>query len=142
VRQRYGATVLAIFRIDEVIDSDLPEFVLQAGDTLVLHCRWRDIAPIAENNDFAVVTDFPRDDTRPHKLPYATGFFLLALSLILFSDLRLSVALMTGAVGMMRMLGVFLTASVGWMVSVITSSFNGEAAMRATAPPESTPWVM
>ena len=125
LRQRYGATVLAIFRIDEVIDSDLPEFVLQAGDTLVLHCRWRDIAPIAENNDFAVVTDFPRDDTRPHKLPYAAGFFLLALSLILFSDLRLSVALMTGAVGMI-ISGVIRIdeayQSIGWQSVFLLAS--------------------
>ena len=34
------------------------------------------------------------------------------------------------------------TASVGWIVSVITSSLSLEAAMRATAPPESTPWVI
>jgi|TARA_Y100000294_G_scaffold23585_2_gene20103 di/tricarboxylate transporter len=100
LRQRYGATVLAIFRIDQVIDSELADCTLQAGDTLVLHTRWRDITRIAESSDFAVVTDVPRDDTRPHKLVYAAVFFLIALALILFTDLRLSVALMTGAVGM------------------------------------------
>ena len=40
------------------------------------------------------------------------------------------------------MFGASRTASVGWIESVITSSFSCEAAMRATAPPDSTPWVM
>src|SRR5882757_9002138 len=41
-----------------------------------------------------------------------------------------------------RMLGAFFTASVGWIESVMTSSFNFEEAMRVVAPPDSTPWVM
>ena len=125
VRQRYGATVLAIFRIDQVIDRDLPEFVLQAGDTLVLHARWQDVAPIARNKDFAVVTDFPREDTRPEKLPYALVFFLIALGLILFTDLRLSVALMTGALGMI-LSGVIRVdeayQSIGWQSVFLLAS--------------------
>ena len=40
------------------------------------------------------------------------------------------------------MLRATFTASVGWIESVMTSSFSFEVAMRATAPPESTPWVM
>ena len=125
VRQHYGATVLAIFRIDQVIDRDLPEFVLQAGDTLVLHARWQDVAPIARNKDFAVVTDFPREDTRPEKLPYALVFFLIALGLILFTDLRLSVALMTGALGMI-LSGVIRVdeayQSIGWQSVFLLAS--------------------
>jgi len=125
LRQRYGATVLAIFRIDEVIDRDIPEFKLQAGDTLVLHARWKNIAPIAKNSDFAVVTDFPRDDTRPHKLPHASIFFAIALGLILFTDLRLSVALMTGAVGMI-VSGVLRVdeayQSIGWQSVFLLAS--------------------
>ena len=125
LRQRYGATVLAIFRIDQVIDRDLPDFVLQAGDTLVLHSRWKNIAPIAETNDFAVVTDFPRDDTRPQKLPYAIAFFLIALGLILFTDLRLSLALMTGAIGMI-ITGVVRVdeayQSIGWQSVFLLAS--------------------
>ena len=125
VRQRYGATVLAIFRIDQVIDRDLPEFVVQAGDTLVLHARWKNIAPIAENNDFAVVTDFPRDDTRPNKLPHAIIFFVITLGLILFSDMLLSAALMIGAIGMI-ISGVLRVdeayQSIGWQSVFLLAS--------------------
>ncbi|MEA3291356.1 MAG: SLC13 family permease, partial [Pseudomonadota bacterium] len=101
LRDRYNATVLSVYRINEVIDSDLPNLRIQAGDTLVVHVRWRDLGRIAgQRHDFALVTDYPRDDTRPEKLKYAMLFFVLTLVLVLFSDLRLSLALMVGAVGM------------------------------------------
>src|SRR5262249_30148903 len=41
-----------------------------------------------------------------------------------------------------RILRATLTAWVGWIESVMTSSLRLEAVMRATAPPESTPWVI
>ncbi len=117
LRRRYGATALAVFRIDQVIDNDLGELYLQAGDTLVLHGQWRDFGPLVQERNLAVVTDLPRDDTRPRKLPFAVLSFLLALSLILFSDVQLSVALMTGAL-LMILSGVLRIdeayKSIGW----------------------------
>lgn len=47
-----------------------------------------------------VTTEFPHEESRPHKVMYAGVFFAIALGLVLFSDLRLSVALLTGAMGM------------------------------------------
>ena len=71
------------------------------------------------------VTDLPRDDTRPHKLPYAISAFLLALILILFTDLRLSVALMSGALlmilsGVLRMDEAY--RSIGWQSVFLLAS--------------------
>lgn len=101
IRKKYGATVLSVFRADDVIDQGLGDLVMQSGDTLVVHIRWGQLIPIADQrHDFAVVTDFPREDSRPEKTKYAAGFFFLALYLVLFTDMRLSIALMTGAAGM------------------------------------------
>ncbi len=101
IRKQYGATVLTVFRADDVIDQDLADLVMQSGDTLVAHIRWDQLIPIAEaRHDFAVVTDFPREDNRPQKLQHAAGCFALTLLLTLFTDLHLSLALMSGAVGM------------------------------------------
>ena len=101
LRKHYDATVLSVFRADDVIDGGIPELVLQSGDTLVLHIKWHDLNAIAEaRNDFVVVTDFPREDERPDKLKFAAVLLALTLFLIIFTDIRLSVALMTGAVGM------------------------------------------
>jgi di/tricarboxylate transporter len=47
-----------------------------------------------------VTTEYPHEELRPHKLGWALLFFAIALALVLFTDIRLSVALMTGAIGM------------------------------------------
>ena len=101
LRKRFGATVLAVFRADDVIDRDIPEITIQSGDTLVIHVMWHDLAMLADNrHDFVVVTDFPREDERPDKIKFAVGFLVMTLAMVLFTDMRLSIALMTGAVGM------------------------------------------
>jgi di/tricarboxylate transporter len=48
-----------------------------------------------------VTTEYPREEQmRPHKILPAAIFFGIALFMVLFTDIRLSVALLTGAVGM------------------------------------------
>ena len=102
LRKRYGVTVLSVYRADQVIDRNMAELMLQSGDTLIIHCGWQELTVLADNrHDFAVITDFPRRDTRPDKLLPALICFIITLGLALFSDLRLSAALMTGAAGML-----------------------------------------
>ncbi len=101
LRKRYGISVLAVHRGDKVLRGDLHDVSLRAGDTLVLHSSWRDLARAAEDKDLVVVTDIPREEQRPNKLWQAVGFFVLAKCLALFTNLDLSVAMMTGAVGML-----------------------------------------
>ncbi len=74
---------------------------LNAGDTLVLHGFWRDLAQAAESRDLVVVTDYPKEEQRPSKIWHALFFFVLAKGLALFTNLDLSVAMMAGAVGML-----------------------------------------
>ncbi len=47
-----------------------------------------------------VTTEYPHEELRPHKVPAALLFFAITLGLVLFTDLRLSVSLLTGALGM------------------------------------------
>jgi len=102
MRKSYGMNILVVYRGNEAIKNELRDLELQAGDTLVQHSTWDDLAAIAKNhNDFVVVTqDYPHEELRPQKVPHATVFFLIALGLILFTDVRLSIALLTGAMGM------------------------------------------
>ena len=117
MRRSYGAHVLAISRREEIIRHDLPDTALEAGDTLVLHSYWEDLHRLSRERMFVVVTDYPYEVTRPHRVYHALGFFLLAIGLTLFTDLRLSLALLTGAVGMI-LSGVITIdeayRSVGW----------------------------
>lgn len=104
MRKTYGLAILALHRGGETIREgdgvrDLP---LQAGDTLVGHIMWDSLARLEKDhkNFVVVTTEYPHEETRPHKLGFALFFFAIALSLVLFSDLRLSISLLVGAMGM------------------------------------------
>lgn len=103
MRKTYGISLLALHRQGETTGEgegvrDMP---LMAGDTLIVHTPWTVLARLESNKDFVVVTtEYPHEDLRPNKVVPALVFFLIALSMVLFTDLRLSVALLTGALGM------------------------------------------
>jgi di/tricarboxylate transporter len=104
MRKTYGIAMVALHRNGETLREgegirDLP---LQAGDTMVVHTSWDALTRLEKDRNFVVVTtEFPHEEElRPHKLGWALLFFVLALSLVLFTDVPLSVALLTGAIGM------------------------------------------
>ena len=101
LRKRFGISVLAVTRGEQVFRDDVRGVTLRAGDTLVLHSNWRDLSLAAEDKDMVVVTDIPKEEQRPGKIWQAVGFFVLAKCLALFTHLDLSVAMMTGAIGML-----------------------------------------
>ncbi|RUL64570.1 SLC13 family permease [Dyella dinghuensis] len=101
LRKRYGISVLAVTRGDQIYRDDLRSVSLRTGDTLVLHSSWRALQEVSEEKDLVVITDIPREEQRPNKVWQAVGFFLLAKCLALFTNLDLSVAMMTGAIGML-----------------------------------------
>jgi len=101
LRKRFGISVLAVTRGEQVFHEDMRAISLRAGDTVVLHSNWRDLTLAAEDKDLVVVTDIPKDVQRPTKIWQAVGFFLMAQGLALFTGLDLSVAMMTGAIAML-----------------------------------------
>ncbi|MDC8011148.1 SLC13 family permease [Tahibacter soli] len=101
MRKSHGISVLAVYRGDQVFREDVRKVSLRAGDTLVMHSAWRDLVHAAEDRDFVVVTDIPKEEARPAKLWHALTFFALAMLLGLFTSMKLSVAMLTGAVGML-----------------------------------------
>lgn len=103
LRKTYGLTLLAIHRQGKAIreDENAVDLPLMGGDTLICHVAWNQLARLEKDPDFVVVTtEYPHEELRPHKVRCALSFFLLALAMILFTDIRLSVALLTGAMGM------------------------------------------
>jgi di/tricarboxylate transporter len=100
LRSRFGISVLAINRRDEIVTELLREQSLEVGDCLVSHSTWRDLANLARDKDFIVATDIPKEEQRPQKVGFALSFFVLSMFLILFTEFQLSIALLTGAVGM------------------------------------------
>ena len=100
LRKRYGISVLAVNRRGNVIIEDVREQVLEAGDCLVSHSTWRDLSELQTERKFIVVTDIPKEEQRPHKVGQALAFFALSIGMIMFTDFRLSIALLAGALGM------------------------------------------
>jgi len=117
LRKRLGISLLAINRDGKIWREDIRHVPIRAGDMLVLHSIWTDLALAAEKRDFVVVTDYPKDEQRPHKLWHAMAMFALALGLALSAELPVPLALMTGAAGML-VLGVInmdeAYAAVNW----------------------------
>ena len=101
MRMTYGLSLLSILRAGEPITTQLQEVPFQAGDTLICHTRWEHLAALEQDRDFVVVTvDYPREPRSAYKVALALAFFAIAIALILFTDVVLPIALMTGAVGM------------------------------------------
>lgn len=110
MRKTYGLGLLAIHRGGETLSLvetadhkavNISSEPLRAGDLLVAFTAWERLARLTKDRDFVVVTsDFPMEEIRPDKVLWALLFFALTVSLILFTDLRLSLALLVGAGGM------------------------------------------
>ena len=103
MRKTYGLALIAMHRNGETFKGGegLLDKPLQTGDTLVTHTTWEAYNHLKGNRDFIqVTTEYPHEETRPNKVCWAGFFFATALGLILFTDTRLSVALLAGAIGM------------------------------------------
>lgn len=101
LRRKYGVNLLAINRDKDVLREDVRSVKLRAGDMLVMHSIWQDLARVSAGRDLVVVTDYPKGEQRPHKFKIAMTIFALTMLLALSSRIPASVALMTGAAGML-----------------------------------------
>jgi di/tricarboxylate transporter len=100
LRTRYGISVLAINRRGEALTENIRDIELETGDCLVSHSTWRDLSAVSKERDFIVATDIPKEEQRPQKVGLALIFFAISMSMIIFTDYRLSVSLLVGAMGM------------------------------------------
>ncbi len=98
LRELYGVTLLAIHRQGEVISDGLRKTELQAGDLLITFSTWQQLDHLAQESDVVVMTDYPAEPPRTDKMWWALGSFALSLGLVIFTDMQLSLALMTGAI--------------------------------------------
>ena len=123
---RRGENTLSHVETEEHHASRIGREPMQAGDTMVVHTTWEALTRVNKDRNFVVVTtDFPQEELRPTKVGWALLFFLIALGLILFSDLRLSLCLLIGAIGMIvtRVLSIDEAyEAVGWNTVFLLAS--------------------
>jgi di/tricarboxylate transporter len=125
LRRRYGISVLAVNRRGKILTEGVRDLQLETGDCLVSHSTWRDLSAVARERDFIVATDIPKEEQRPQKVAHAVFFFALSVGMIIFTDFRLSIALLVGAMGMV-LTGVIAIdeayGSVSWKTVFLLAS--------------------
>ncbi len=117
-RRRYQVNPLAIFRDNEVHLSDISSMRLRHGDAILFQGQWAKFPLIKEKLDLVFTESIQENRSRPEKAWPALVCLALALFLALGMGVKLSIALLTGAVGMIltRVLAIDEAyAAVDWM---------------------------
>jgi di/tricarboxylate transporter len=99
-RSKYQLNPLAIKRMDKIYYAGLSDIILKVGDVFFMQGQWSKFNILKDSKIVSFLTPFEAEIMKPHKATMATISFAIALSMILFTDIKLSVALMTGALGM------------------------------------------
>lgn len=99
-RSLFHVNPLAIVRGDHIIMEGINMTELQQGDTILMHGRWKQFRLLAAQMDIALLHDIKDEDLKPERTRCAVFFLFLALFLAMVIKVKLSVALLTGALGM------------------------------------------
>jgi di/tricarboxylate transporter len=91
---------LAIVRGDKIIMDEINVTELQQGDTILMQGRWKQFRLLTDQLDIALLDDIPGEELKPERTRCAVFFLILALTLALVFEVKLSIALLTGALGM------------------------------------------
>jgi len=99
-RQKYGVNPVALFRGNKTYVAGISTMILETGDALLLQGRWGKFHFLKEKHDLIFTEDVQGEILRTDKIKVAVGCLLLSLILIMIFHIQLSIALLTGALGM------------------------------------------
>jgi di/tricarboxylate transporter len=99
-RDRYGFTALAIWRHGEAITEKLRDVPLHFGDALLLQGPQHRVRELQEGKDFLVLEPLEVEQLRRNKAPISVAALALAILLVVFADLHISLAMVIAAVTM------------------------------------------
>ena len=118
-RDRYRVNVLAVYRGERVLCERINEIRLKAGDALLLLGPWKKLRKIKKNLDLVFTQELIGEEERaPEKAVPALFCLALALILAMVFHVKLSIALFTGAIGMVLFRVITIDdayRSVDWM---------------------------
>jgi len=97
-RNRYGVTVLAIWRRETGIETGLADVPLQLGDTLLVQGRREQIERLRDNNSFLLLRSPEGPSRRLSKAPINLLIFVSMITLVSLGILHISVAAVLGAI--------------------------------------------
>jgi di/tricarboxylate transporter len=96
-RDRYGFTALAISRQGQVITQRLRDIPLKLGDALLLQGPGHRVSELQEGIDLLVLEPVEAEQFRHKKAPIAVGALLLAIALVVFARMDISLAMVIAA---------------------------------------------
>lgn len=99
-RPLYHVNPLAIVRGDEIIMDNINVTELRQGDTILLQGRWKQFQILADKMDIAFIADIKGEELKPERTRCALFFLVLSLVLVMSFQVKISIALLTGALGM------------------------------------------
>jgi di/tricarboxylate transporter len=99
-RTKFRINVMAVYRGDEVYETDLDELVLKTGDAIQLEGTWERFRVLRDQGLLIFCTEVLEEPIPPQKTVWASIWFLVAMTLLLGFRLQLSLSLLTGALGM------------------------------------------
>lgn len=97
---RFRVTPLSIHRQDDVYKAKLDDIILQTGDVIRFYGTWKRLEALHQEGGLLFSMPSDLEDMRPEKAVWAGGWLVLSLVMIMGFNIQLSVALMTGALGM------------------------------------------
>jgi di/tricarboxylate transporter len=103
IKELYRLNPIAISRGNKILYSGLNNFPLQVGDIILLQGEWEKFHLLKNRPQpraLTFATGLEGEILRPNKAKLAVLWLALSLTLIIFFNVQLSVALMMGALGM------------------------------------------
>jgi len=99
-RALFQVNPLAIVRGDEIIMENINVTKLLQGDTILLQGRWQQFELLRQKMDIAFIEEIRGEQFLPERTRAAMFFVVVSLVLALSFHIKLSIALLTGALGM------------------------------------------
>jgi di/tricarboxylate transporter len=99
-REKYGLSVLAIWRGGRAYRSNLRDITLRFGDALLLYGSRQRLQMLGEEPDFLVLTEEAQEAPRLNKAPISLLIMAAILTPVIFDWLPIAIATVTGVVFM------------------------------------------
>ena len=99
-QDRYHVTPLSVYRQVETYRAHIDDIVIQVGDVIELYGTWKRLTVLHKEGGLLFSLPSDAEEMRPEKTLWAGFWLVTALVMIMGFKIQLSVALMTGALGM------------------------------------------
>jgi di/tricarboxylate transporter len=96
-REKYGLTVLAIWRRGTAHRTELRDMALRFGDAILVYGPRQKLRVLGREPDFLVLTGGEQEPPRAEKAPIAVGIMIAILLPVFFGLLPISIAAVIGA---------------------------------------------